>query len=72
MDENFWLSNESSRFRADIDSLKDLNFSETKDLDEADLVLFNTCAVRDLSNNKFYSQLGEIKHAKKEKKMDSL
>ena len=52
--------------------LKDLNFSETKELDEADLVLFNTCAVRDLSNNKFYSQLGEIKHAKKKKKMDSL
>ena len=47
--------------------LKDLNFSETKELDEADLVLFNTCAVRDLSNNKFYSQLGEIKHAKKKK-----
>jgi tRNA-2-methylthio-N6-dimethylallyladenosine synthase len=50
-----------------ITHLKDLNFSETKELDEADLVLFNTCAVRDLSNNKFYSQLGEIKHAKKKK-----
>ncbi|MAW07583.1 MAG: tRNA (N6-isopentenyl adenosine(37)-C2)-methylthiotransferase MiaB [Halobacteriovoraceae bacterium] len=47
--------------------LKNLNFSSTLDLDEADLVLFNTCAVRDLSNNKFYSQLGEIKHAKKKK-----
>ena len=31
------------------------------------MVLFNTCAVRDLSNNKFYSQLGEMKHAKKKK-----
>ena len=39
----------------------------TQDLNEGDLVLFNTCAVRDLSNNKFYSQLGEIKHAKKKK-----
>ena len=47
--------------------LKDLNFSVTSELDEADMVLFNTCAVRDLSNNKFYSQLGEIKHAKKKK-----
>ena len=47
--------------------LKDLNFSVTTELDEADMVLFNTCAVRDLSNNKFYSQLGEIKHAKKKK-----
>ena len=47
--------------------LKNLNFTSTHELDEADLVLFNTCAVRDLSNNKFYSQLGEIKHAKKKK-----
>ena len=47
--------------------LQDLNFTKTDELDEADMVLFNTCAVRDLSNNKFYSQLGEIKHAKKKK-----
>lgn len=47
--------------------LKDLNFSQTEEVEEADLVLFNTCAIRDLSNNKFYSQLGEIKHAKKNK-----
>lgn len=48
-----------------LSNLEDLNFSHTKELDEADMVLFNTCAVRDLSNNKFYSQLGEMKHAKK-------
>jgi tRNA-2-methylthio-N6-dimethylallyladenosine synthase len=47
--------------------LQNLNFTKTEELDEADLVLFNTCAVRDLSNNKFYSQLGEMKHAKKKK-----
>jgi tRNA-2-methylthio-N6-dimethylallyladenosine synthase len=47
--------------------LEDLNFTRTEELDEADMVLFNTCAVRDLSNNKFYSQLGEMKHAKKKK-----
>ncbi len=50
-----------------IHHLRDLNFTATDSLDHADLVLFNTCAVRDLSNNKFYSQLGEIKHAKKKK-----
>ena len=50
-----------------VSHLADLNFSKTEELDEADLVLFNTCAVRDLSNNKFYSQLGEMKHAKKKK-----
>jgi tRNA-2-methylthio-N6-dimethylallyladenosine synthase len=50
-----------------VSHLKDLNFTHTEELNNADLVLFNTCAIRDLSNNKFYSQLGEIKHAKKKK-----
>lgn len=47
--------------------LKDLNFERTEELEEADMVLFNTCAIRDLSNNKFYSQLGELKALKKQK-----
>ena len=47
--------------------LKDLNFSHTEELEQADLVLFNTCAIRDLANNKFYSQLGTLKNAKKKK-----
>jgi tRNA-2-methylthio-N6-dimethylallyladenosine synthase len=29
------------------------------------MILFNTCAIRDLSNQKFYSQLGQVKHLKK-------
>ena len=47
--------------------LKDLNFERTEVLEDADMALFNTCAIRDLSNNKFYSQLGELKALKKEK-----
>lgn len=47
--------------------LKDLNFERTEELEQADMVLFNTCAIRDLSNNKFYSQLGELKALKKQK-----
>lgn len=50
-----------------LSHLDNLNFTPTEDLEAADLVLFNTCAVRDLSNNKFYSQLGEMKHLKKTK-----
>ena len=46
--------------------LKDLNFSPTENQKEADLILFNTCAIRDLSNQKFYSHLGESKHCKKQ------
>lgn len=49
-----------------LSHLQDLNFSETKEVEQADLVLFNTCAIRDLSNQKFYSQLGEMKHRKKD------
>ncbi len=47
-----------------LSHLKDLNFTQTQEVDDADMVLFNTCAVRDLSNNKFYSKLGNMKHAK--------
>ena len=48
-----------------LSHLKDLNFSHTEEKENADLILFNTCAIRDLANTKFYSQLGEIKHNKK-------
>ncbi|MBL6991070.1 MAG: tRNA (N6-isopentenyl adenosine(37)-C2)-methylthiotransferase MiaB [Bacteriovoracaceae bacterium] len=45
--------------------LQKLNFTQTSNKEEANLILFNTCAVRDLANLKFYSQLGEVKHLKK-------
>jgi tRNA-2-methylthio-N6-dimethylallyladenosine synthase len=50
--------------------LKELNFSFTEEKEDADLILFNTCAIRDLSNLKFYSQLGDTKRIKREKKKD--
>ncbi len=45
--------------------LEKLNFSKTEEQDDADLILFNTCAIRDTSNQKFYSHLGNTKHNKK-------
>ena len=42
-----------------------LNFSRTDDQGEADLILFNTCAIRDNANQKFYSHLGKSKQDKK-------
>lgn len=48
-----------------LSHLKPLNFTLTKEQDEADLLIFNTCAIRDLANQKFYSHLGAAKHAKK-------
>ena len=53
-----------------ISHLGDLNFQATEEVEDADLILFNTCAVRDLANNKFYSQLGELKILKKKKGKD--
>jgi tRNA-2-methylthio-N6-dimethylallyladenosine synthase len=44
--------------------LSGLNFTKTEEQSEADLVIFNTCAVRDLANQKFYSHLGETKKLK--------
>jgi tRNA-2-methylthio-N6-dimethylallyladenosine synthase len=47
-----------------LSQLSELNFTPTENQDDADLILFNTCAIRDLSNQKFYSQLGHSKHQK--------
>lgn len=47
-----------------LSHLQQLNFYPTKKEEEAHLILFNTCAIRDHANEKFYSQLGEIKRLK--------
>lgn len=44
--------------------LSSLNFTKTENQSDADLVIFNTCAIRDLANQKFYSHLGETKKLK--------
>lgn len=51
-----------------LSHLENLNFSKTEAQEDADLILFNTCAIRDLANQKFYSHLGETKKYKEEKK----
>lgn len=45
-----------------VSHLSGMNFTLTDEKTEADLVIFNTCAVRDMANQKFYSALGETKH----------
>ena len=40
--------------------------SQTEDLSDADLIILNTCAVREKATNKVYSALGRIRRAKKE------
>lgn len=51
-----------------LSHLDKLNFTHTEKQEEADLLLFNTCAIRDLANQKFYSHLGETKKYKENQK----
>jgi tRNA-2-methylthio-N6-dimethylallyladenosine synthase len=53
-----------------LSHLSSMNFSLTSEQTEADLVIFNTCAVRDLANQKFYSALGETKHIRENPTLD--
>lgn len=41
--------------------LDNLQMIETEKCDEADLIIFNTCAVRENAENKLYSELGSLK-----------
>ena len=36
----------------------------TKNPEEADVILFNTCSVREKANEKVFSQLGAVRHVK--------
>jgi len=39
-------------------------YEPTHDVDEADLILFNTCSVREKAQEKVFSDLGRVKHLK--------
>ena len=39
-------------------------YEQTKNVDEADLILFNTCSVREKAQEKVFSDLGRVKHLK--------
>ncbi len=39
-------------------------YEETTDIDAADLILFNTCSVREKAQEKVFSDLGRVKHLK--------
>ena len=40
-------------------------YEQTTDIEEADLVVFNTCSVREKAQEKVFSDLGRVKHLKK-------
>ena len=47
-------------------SLSALGYRFTADAKEADIVLYNTCSVRERAEQKVWSRLGEMKHRKKD------
>ena len=44
--------------------LESLGYGEAHTRDQADLILFNTCSIREKADNRFLSYLGEAKHLK--------
>ena len=53
----------------DSDKMQDVmhaaeGYEPTHDIDQADLILFNTCSVREKAQEKVFSDLGRVKHLK--------
>ena len=53
----------------DSDKMSDVlhaaqGYEATQDMEEADLILFNTCSVREKAQEKVFSDLGRVKHLK--------
>ena len=47
--------------------LENLGFKETEDVNNADIVVLNTCAIRENAHDKVFGFLGRLKHLKREK-----
>ncbi len=47
--------------------LEDMSFTKVDNMEEADLILLNTCAIRENAHNKVFGMLGRIKHLKEKK-----
>lgn len=47
--------------------LEDMSFTKTDVMEEADLILLNTCSIRENAHNKVFGMLGRIKHLKETK-----
>lgn len=48
--------------------LEDMKYTKTDNYENADLIILNTCAIRENAHNKTFGMLGRIKHLKQTKK----
>ena len=49
--------------------LENMGFKRCNDIEEADLVILNTCAIRENAHNKVFGMLGRLKHIKESKEL---
>ena len=49
--------------------LEDMNYIETNNMEDANLIILNTCAIRENAHNKVFGLLGRIKHMKQTKEV---
>ena len=47
--------------------LEEMGFEETLDMENADLILLNTCAIRENAHNKVFGMIGRLKHMKEDR-----
>ena len=47
--------------------LEKMNYEKTKKMQEADIVVFNTCCVRENAEERLFGKVGEVKKQKEEK-----
>ena len=45
-----------------MESLDKQGFTETKNSDESDIIIFNTCHIREKAAEKLYSDIGRLKN----------
>lgn len=55
-----------------IDLMAEHGFEQTDVIEEADLVVFNTCSIREKSQEKVFSDLGRVREAKREAGKDDM
>lgn len=48
--------------------LEELNYIETTNDKQADIIILNTCCVRETAENKVWGRMGELKHLKRKKR----
>ena len=47
--------------------LEEMGFKEALDMEHADLILLNTCAIRENAHNKVFGMIGRLKHMKEDR-----